>query len=55
MKFVHVALIAVAAVSLSACCYRPVPRPCAPAAPSYCAPVCATAPCAAKVYRSVEK
>lgn len=42
-------LVAVAALALTACCYRPCPRPCPPCAPSYCAPVCAApAPCAVK-------
>jgi len=44
MKVLHVALAAVAVSALSACCYRPCPRPCAPAAPSYCMPACAPAP-----------
>ena len=50
----HIVVAIAAALALSACCYRPCPRPCAPA-PSYCAP-CAPAPCAvpAKSY-TIEK
>ena len=44
MKFMYLALAAVAVSALSACSYRPCPRPCAPAAPSYVMPACAPAP-----------
>ena len=44
MKFTCAAIAALAVISLSGCCYRPCPRPCAPAAPSYCMPACAPAP-----------
>ncbi|MGB9691709.1 MAG: hypothetical protein ACPL7D_06035 [Candidatus Sumerlaeaceae bacterium] len=37
-------VIVAGALLLSACCYRPTPRPCPPA-PSYVAPACA--PCQA--------
>lgn len=53
MKLMPIVLAAVAAMALSACCYRPCPRPCAPA-PSYCAPCApaAVAPMPAKVYQA---
>ncbi|MCX7019869.1 MAG: hypothetical protein WCK47_06845 [bacterium] len=59
MKLSTLVLAFVAAVALTACCYRPCPRPCPPMAPSYCAPVCAAPGPAVpvkKVYReSAEK
>jgi len=44
MKTLKIAFAVAAAAALSACCYRPCPRPCAPSAPSYNIPACAPAP-----------
>lgn len=44
MKFINVLTAVIAASALTACCYRPCPRPMPPVAPSYCAPACN--PCA---------
>lgn len=44
MKFMHVVVAMFAVSALTACCYRPCPRPCAPSAPSYVMPACAPAP-----------
>ena len=44
MKFVMMSVAVAATIGLSACCYRPCPRPCAPVAPSYVMPACAPSP-----------
>lgn len=44
MNALKIVIAVAAAASLSACCYRPCPRPCAPSAPSYVMPACAPAP-----------
>lgn len=38
MKFVYLAIATVAVSALTACSYRPCPRPCAPSAPGYVMP-----------------
>jgi hypothetical protein len=55
MKLSHIVIGAVAALALTACCYRPCPRPCAPAAPSYCAPVCAAPAAPARPVRAYQE